>query len=101
MRAAVRKHLADFLAIVALFVLAAGVAAYILSQQRLRFPLIEEKPKSVYAVMSDAQAVQPGQGQTVRVAGVRVGDIGEVDLEEGRALGRPARGVPQARAAPS
>ena len=86
MRAAVRKHLADFLAIVALFVLAAGVAAYILSQQRLRFPLIEEKPKSIYAVLSDAQAVQPGQGQTVRVAGVRVGDIGEVDLEEGRAL---------------
>jgi phospholipid/cholesterol/gamma-HCH transport system substrate-binding protein len=86
MRAAVRKHLADFLAIVALFVLAAGIAAYILSQQRLRFPLIEEKPESIYAVLSDAQAVQPGQGQTVRVAGVRVGDIGEVELEDGRAL---------------
>jgi phospholipid/cholesterol/gamma-HCH transport system substrate-binding protein len=86
MRAAVRKHLGDFLAIVALFVLAAGIATYILSQQRLRFPLIQEKPKSIYAVLSDAQAVQPGQGQTVRVAGVRVGDIGEVELEDGRAL---------------
>jgi phospholipid/cholesterol/gamma-HCH transport system substrate-binding protein len=86
MRAAIRKHLADFLAIVALVVLAAGVAAYILSQQRLRFPLVQEKPKSLYAVLPDAQAVQPGQGQTVRVAGVKVGDIGKVELEEGRAL---------------
>jgi phospholipid/cholesterol/gamma-HCH transport system substrate-binding protein len=86
MRAAIRKHLADFLAIVALFVLAAGVATYILSQQRLRFPLVQEKPKSLYAVLADAQAVQPGQGQTVRVAGVKVGDIGKVELEEGRAL---------------
>ena len=86
MMTAVRKHLADFLAIVALFVLAAGVGAYILSQQRLRFPLVEEKPKSIYAVLPDAQAVQPGRGQTVRVAGVKVGDIGSVELEEGRAL---------------
>jgi phospholipid/cholesterol/gamma-HCH transport system substrate-binding protein len=86
MRRAIRKHLADFLSLIALFALATGIAAYILSQQRLRFPLIQEKPKSVYAVLADAQAVQPGQGQTVRVAGVKVGDIGGVELEEGRAL---------------
>jgi phospholipid/cholesterol/gamma-HCH transport system substrate-binding protein len=86
MRAAIRKHVGDFLAIVALVVFAAGIAGYILSQQRLRFPLVEERPKSVYAVLSDAQAVQPGQGQTVRVAGVNVGDIGKVELEDGRAL---------------
>jgi phospholipid/cholesterol/gamma-HCH transport system substrate-binding protein len=35
--------------------------------------------------MSTAQAVTPGQGQTVRVSGMRVGDIGAVDLKEGRA----------------
>ena len=28
----------------------------------------------------------PGQGQTVRVAGMRVGDVGEVKLEDGKAL---------------
>ena len=28
----------------------------------------------------------PGQGQTVRVSGVRVGDIAKVDLEDGRAV---------------
>jgi phospholipid/cholesterol/gamma-HCH transport system substrate-binding protein len=30
--------------------------------------------------------VLPGQGQTVRVAGVQVGDIGEVDLVDGKAV---------------
>ena len=33
-----------------------------------------------------AQAVTPGQGQTVRVSGIRVGDIAKVDLEDGRAV---------------
>ena len=36
--------------------------------------------------MTTAQAVTPGQGQTVRVAGVRVGDISSVDLENGHAV---------------
>jgi phospholipid/cholesterol/gamma-HCH transport system substrate-binding protein len=36
--------------------------------------------------MSTAQAVTPGQGQTVRVAGVRVGDIDKVDYENGHAV---------------
>jgi phospholipid/cholesterol/gamma-HCH transport system substrate-binding protein len=85
-RHAIRNNLRDFLAIVGLFVLAGGVAAYILSNQRLRFPLIEEGPFTVKAELSDAQAVTPGQGQTVVVAGVRIGDIGAVELEEGKAV---------------
>ena len=36
--------------------------------------------------MATAQAVTPGQGQTVRVAGVRVGDISSVDYEDGHAV---------------
>ena len=43
MKTAIRKHLGDFLAIVALFVAAMGIAGYILSNERLRFPLVEEK----------------------------------------------------------
>ncbi len=86
MKAAIRKYLGDFLAIVALFVLAVAVGGYILTQQRLRFPFVEEKPFEVRIELPNAQAVQPGQGQTVRVAGVQVGDIGDVELKDGLAL---------------
>jgi phospholipid/cholesterol/gamma-HCH transport system substrate-binding protein len=85
-RTAIRKHLADFLAVVAVFVLGAGVAAWILSNQRLRFPLIEDKPFVIEMELQNAQAVQPGQGQTIRSAGVEIGQIGEVTLEEGVAV---------------
>jgi phospholipid/cholesterol/gamma-HCH transport system substrate-binding protein len=86
MRDAIRKNLADFLAVVGVVVLGLGVGAYILSNQRLRFPLIEDQPYTVRAELPDAQAVTPGQGQTIVVAGVRVGDIGKVELEDGRAV---------------
>ena len=62
-------------------------ATYVIVQnQRLRIPLLEEKPFELKAEMTTAQAVTPGQGQTVRVAGVRVGDISSVDLENGHAV---------------
>jgi phospholipid/cholesterol/gamma-HCH transport system substrate-binding protein len=86
MRKVIRDHLRDFLAVIGL--LAVGLAAtYIIVQnQRLRIPLLEEKPFELKAEMSTAQAVTPGQGQTVRVAGVRVGDISSVDYENGHAV---------------
>jgi phospholipid/cholesterol/gamma-HCH transport system substrate-binding protein len=62
------------------------VSAVILKNQRMRFPVIEDKPYQVKAEFSTAQAVTPGQGQTVRVSGVRVGDISKVDLKNGRAV---------------
>ena len=83
---AIRKNLADFLAILGVVVLGLGIGAYILSNQRLRFPLVEEPFHTVKAELPDAQAVTPGQGQTVVVAGVRVGDIGKVELEDGQAV---------------
>jgi phospholipid/cholesterol/gamma-HCH transport system substrate-binding protein len=86
MRSAIRKHLADFVAVVALFALGAGVAAYILGNQRLRFPFVEDKPFVVQMELQNAQAVQPGQGQTIRSAGVEIGEIGDVELEEGVAV---------------
>ena len=86
MTRAIRKHLGDFIAVLALFVLALGIGGYILSNERLRLPLIDEKPFKLEAVLPDAQAVIPGQGQTVRAAGVEIGQIGKVELEEGRAV---------------
>jgi phospholipid/cholesterol/gamma-HCH transport system substrate-binding protein len=85
-RTAIGKHLKDFAAIIALAVIALAVAGYVLHQQRLRFPIIEKAPYKLKAEFSTAQAVTPGQGQTVRVSGVRIGDISKVDLSEGRAI---------------
>jgi phospholipid/cholesterol/gamma-HCH transport system substrate-binding protein len=87
MKRAIGKHRRDFLAILALVSVAAGVAFYVLDHQRLRFPLLEDKPFILRAEFETAQAVTPGQGQTVRVSGVRIGDIGKVELQRtGRAV---------------
>ena len=82
---AIRKSAKDFFFVVLLVVVAAGVGAYILANQRMRFPW-EEQPFKLKATFATAQAVTPGQGQTVRVSGVRVGDIAKVDLVDGRAI---------------
>jgi phospholipid/cholesterol/gamma-HCH transport system substrate-binding protein len=85
-RNAIGKHIKDFAAIVGLAVIALGVAGYVLAHQRMRFPIIQQAPYKLKAEFSTAQAVTPGQGQTVRVSGVRIGDISKVDLSEGRAI---------------
>ncbi|MEA2273802.1 MAG: phospholipid/cholesterol/gamma-HCH transport system substrate-binding protein [Solirubrobacteraceae bacterium] len=86
MKRAIRKYARDFIAIVVLAVIAAGVAGYILSNQRLRFPIIQESTTKLNFEFSTAQAVTPGQGQTLRVSGVKVGDISKVTLKDGVAV---------------
>ncbi len=83
---AIKKNLGNFAAIIGLIIVAAGVSLYILDQQRLRIPFFEPKPYQLKAEFSTAQAVVAGQGQTVRVSGVRIGDIGGVELKNGRAV---------------
>ena len=83
MKLAIKKHWVDFLAIAGLALIGVAIAVYILSQQDLRFPLVEKSPKHIVIELSNAQAVQPGQGQTVRVAGVEVGRIASVKVEDG------------------
>ncbi|HEX5617329.1 MAG TPA: MlaD family protein [Solirubrobacteraceae bacterium] len=82
---AIRKHAKAFLAILALIAVAGGVSLFILDQQRMRFPW-EEAPLRLNAEFPTAQAVTAGQGQTVRVSGVRIGDIGDVKLRDGKAV---------------
>jgi phospholipid/cholesterol/gamma-HCH transport system substrate-binding protein len=89
MRHAIRKHMRDFLAIIFLFVVAAGVSVYILAHERLVLPGWFPGGESFYTVnaeFSTAQAVVPGQGQTVNIAGVAIGNIGGVKLENGVAV---------------
>src|SRR5215204_2201179 len=83
---AIRDHLRDFLAILGLTTVALLATYIIVQNERLRIPLLEEKPFELKTELSTAQAVTPGQGQTVRVAGVRVGDISKVDYEDGHAV---------------
>ena len=83
---AIRKSAKNFAAVLGLMLIAAAVGGYILDKQRLRFPLIEDAPIQLKAEFSTAQAVTPGQGQTVRVSGVRIGDISKVKLRDGVAL---------------
>jgi phospholipid/cholesterol/gamma-HCH transport system substrate-binding protein len=83
---AIKKNLGNFAAIIGLIVIAVGVSLFILNEQRMRFPFLEPKPFKLKAEFSTAQAVVAGQGQTVRVSGVRIGDIGGVELKDGRAV---------------
>ena len=87
---AIRKHLVDFLAIIGLIVIALAVASVILANQRLALPgwmpVLGQDFTEVDAELSSAQAVTPGQGQTVNVAGVEVGEISRVRLEGGKAI---------------
>ena len=86
MKVAIRKYWLEFVAVLALIVLALAIAGFLLSQQRVRFPLVEDAPKRLSVELSDAQAVQPGQGQSVRVAGIQVGQITDVHVEDGVAV---------------
>lgn len=49
-------------------------------------PFVGEEYDQITAEFSSAQAVTPGQGQAVDVAGVQIGKVTSVDLEDGRAV---------------
>lgn len=82
----IRKHAGSMAMIVALVVVSTLVSAYILANQRFRLPFIAEDRVPFEMVFSTGQAVTPGQGQTVQVAGVTIGSIESVRLENGRAV---------------
>src|SRR5918999_4776046 len=86
MKHAIRAHLRDFLVVLGLIVLGVAIGGYLLSQQRFRFPLLEDEPKRVEIELQNAQSVQPGQGQTVRVVGVEIGQISAVEIDDGVAV---------------
>jgi phospholipid/cholesterol/gamma-HCH transport system substrate-binding protein len=90
MMVAIRKHWIDFVAIIGLILISGLVAVYILDHERLKLPawvpVVGKDFFVVKAQMSTAQAVTPGQGQTVNIAGVQVGEISKVELKDGKAL---------------
>jgi phospholipid/cholesterol/gamma-HCH transport system substrate-binding protein len=80
MARAIKTHLRDFLAIVALIILAIVVSGFILEHERLPIPFITQSTFPLNAEFSSAKAVTPGQGQTVNISGVVVGSITGVKL---------------------
>lgn len=90
MRRAIREYAPYFGAIIGLAVIAAVVGGYILGKQRFYLPKWVPVGGSDFvdykATLPTAQSLTPGQGQTVNVAGVPVGEIAKVDLVDGRAV---------------
>lgn len=90
MISAIRKHVVDFGMIVGLVIVAAAVGGYILGQQRFHLPgwvpFVGTDFTTLRGEFETAKSVTPGQGQTVTIAGVNVGEISRVDLEDGRAV---------------
>jgi phospholipid/cholesterol/gamma-HCH transport system substrate-binding protein len=86
----IKKQAPVFVAILFLFVIALGIGGYILSNQRFYLPawvpFVGTDFYTVKAELPTAQAVVPGQGQTVNVAGVKIGEVGTVNLEDGKAV---------------
>ena len=80
----VRRYLPAMAALLVMAALAAAVAFYILSHQRVRFPWQDRY--QVRIELASAQAITPGQGQTIDVAGVAVGNITDVRLKDGVAV---------------
>ncbi|WP_372788586.1 MlaD family protein [Paraconexibacter sp.] len=81
-----RRQLRPTIAIAVLAMIATVVGVTVLDNQRVRFPFFEPAPYRIGAEFQTAQAVTPGQGQTVQVSGVRIGDIADVELRDGRAI---------------
>ena len=90
MNRALRENVRALAALAGLLVIGVAIGGYILSNQRFYLPAwvpaIGTDFYTVEAELQTAQAVAPGQGQSVTIAGVKVGEIGSVQLEDGRAV---------------
>ncbi len=90
MKRAIREHLRDFVAIGVLAVLAVVTTGAILVRQQANFPswvpIVGQSHFELKAEFSSAQAVTPGQGQTVDLSGVKIGSVQGVNLENGVAV---------------
>ncbi|HEU4979193.1 MAG TPA: MlaD family protein [Solirubrobacteraceae bacterium] len=86
----IRKQARNFAWLIAIVIAGVVVGGYIVGHQRIAFPswvpVVGRDTYTLKAEFQTAQAVAPGQGQTVTVAGVQVGQIDRVDLVGGRAL---------------
>jgi phospholipid/cholesterol/gamma-HCH transport system substrate-binding protein len=85
-----RGHRKDTIAIVVLAVAGIVMMLGIFTQQKASLPswlpLVGEEFDHISAEFATAQAVTPGQGQSVDIAGIQIGKVTSVDLEDGHAV---------------
>jgi phospholipid/cholesterol/gamma-HCH transport system substrate-binding protein len=85
-----RGHRKDTIAIIVLAIAGTVMMLAIFTQQKASLPawlpLVGEEFDHITAEFSTAQAVTPGQGQAVDIAGIQIGKVASVNLEEGHAV---------------
>jgi phospholipid/cholesterol/gamma-HCH transport system substrate-binding protein len=86
-REQIERYRTAFIAMVTMIVIAAGIGGYILAHENFKLPgWVPVLGRSYYTLKAEfqtAQAVTPGQGQAVTIAGAKIGEIGSVDLNQG------------------
>jgi phospholipid/cholesterol/gamma-HCH transport system substrate-binding protein len=85
-----RGHRKDTIAIVVLAIAGIVMMLGIFTQQKASLPswlpFVGEEFEHISAEFSTAQAVTAGQGQSVDVAGIEIGKVSSVNLEDGHAV---------------
>ena len=80
----------DTIAITVLAALGIVMTLWIFTQQKASLPswvpFVGEEFAQITGEFTTAQAVTPGQGQAVDVAGIQIGKVTSVDLEDGHAV---------------
>lgn len=83
----IERYRTAFISVVTMVIIAAAVGGYILAHENFKLPswvpLLGHNYYTLKADFQTAQAVTPGQGQAVTVAGAKIGEIASVDLHEG------------------
>jgi phospholipid/cholesterol/gamma-HCH transport system substrate-binding protein len=85
-----RGRRTDTIAIIVLAIAGIVMMLGIFTQQKASLPawlpVVGEEFDHITAEFSTAQAVTPGQGQSVDIAGIQIGKVASVDLEDGHAV---------------
>lgn len=86
----IERYRTAFISVVTMVVIAAAVGGYILAHENLKLPgwvpILGHNYYTLKAEFQTAQAVTPGQGQAVTIAGAKIGEVENVDLKEGVAV---------------
>jgi phospholipid/cholesterol/gamma-HCH transport system substrate-binding protein len=85
-----RGRRTDTIAIIVLTIAGLVMMLAIFTEQKASLPswlpLVGEEFDHISAQFSTAQAVTPGQGQAVDIAGIQIGKVGSVNLDNGHAV---------------